>query len=83
MDSSRKHSNHDVQLIDSGVYFCMTPHREWFLLKWTLELRGVGELVSQNFGQFSTFHKLTEQHIFISFSQPIYKIINILFIYLT
>jgi hypothetical protein len=53
------------------------------MLKWILDTERGGESVSQNFGQFSTFHKLTEQHIFISFSQPIYKRINILFIYLT
>jgi hypothetical protein len=54
------------------------------LLKWTLDTeRGVAKSVSQNFGQFSTFHKLIEQHMFISFSQAIYKKINILFIYLT
>jgi hypothetical protein len=62
------------------------------LLKWILDTeRGGGgenqenthESVSQNFGQFSTFHKLTEQQIFISFSQSIYKRINTLFIYLT
>jgi hypothetical protein len=46
-------------------------------------LRGGGESVSQNFGKFSTFHKLTEQYIFISFSQPIYKNNKYLFIYLT
>jgi hypothetical protein len=44
---------------------------------------GGGDSVSRNFGKISTFHSLTEQHLFISFSQPIYKRINILFIYLT
>jgi hypothetical protein len=48
--------------------------------KGSILLGGGGESVSQNFGQFSTFHKLTEQHIFISFSQPIY-IKNKYFIY--
>jgi hypothetical protein len=44
------------------------------LLKWILDTErgGGGESVSQNFGKFSTFHKLTEQQIFISFSQSIY-----------
>jgi hypothetical protein len=38
-------------------------------MKWVLDAKsgGEGESVSQNFGHFSTFHKLTEQQIFISF----------------
>ena len=46
---------------------------------WTL--RGGGESVPQNFGQFSTFHKLTEQQIFISFSQTIYIKESILYLF--
>jgi hypothetical protein len=55
----------------------------YYLLKWILDTERGGESVSQNFGQFFTFYKLIEQHKFISFSQPIYKRINTLFIYLT
>ena len=43
----------------------------------TLKGGGGGESVSQSFGQFFTVHKLTEQQTFISFSQSIYKRINI------
>jgi hypothetical protein len=55
----------------------------YLLLKWTLDTERGGESVSQKLWTIFTFHKLIEQHIFISFSQSIYKRINILFIYLT
>ena len=55
-----------------GSHFKMyTDHSMMRYLCWNVNLRlgeGGVESVSQNFGQFSIFHKLTEQKIFISFS---------------
>jgi hypothetical protein len=51
----------------------ISPYIENILLKWVLDTeRGGVNQCHKNNGQFSTFHKLTEQQIFISFSQSIY-----------
>jgi hypothetical protein len=30
LDSSRTHEDYQAWLVDSGAYFHMNPHREWF-----------------------------------------------------